>query len=234
MSDNSNILWYLEKFNLFHKLDMSCIAELGKKSSMAKYKKSDAIFIPEELQQNIFFLKKGKVKISTFNKNGEELIKTILKPGEMFGKLPYSPGSEDDDFAYALEECTVCFMPSEEFEELIKSDAGLSAEVMKFVGLRLQKLERRVERLSFKDAKARLIEMILDFNDDYGKKVGNEYFIEQNLSHREIASLVATSRQTVTKLLNELRTKDLIDFNRRKIIIRDIEGLKSELVYEAV
>jgi len=228
----SNILWYLEKFNLFNNLDMSSLNELGEKSCMVKYKKNKPIFIPEDLQKNIFFLKKGRVKISTFNNDGEELIKTILKPGEMFGKLPYSPGSDNDDYAYALEECTVCHMPAEDFEGLLQKDNQLNTEVMKFVGLRLQKLERRVEMLSFKDAKARLIEMILDFNRDYGKKVGSEYFIEQTLSHREIASLIATSRQTVTKLLNELRQKDLIDFNRRKMIIRDFDGLKSELVYD--
>ncbi len=228
----SNILWYLEKFNLFNNLDMSSLNELGKKSCMVKYKKNKPIFIPEDLQKNIFFLKKGRVKISTFNDDGEELIKTILKSGEMFGKLPYSPGSESGDFAYALEECTVCYMPAEDFEKLLSKDNQLSTEVIKFVGVRLQKLERRVEMLSFKDAKARLIEMILDFNRDYGKKVGSEYFIEQTLSHKEIASLIATSRQTVTKLLNELRKKELIDFNRKKIIIRDFDGLKSELVYD--
>ena len=217
MSDN--ILWYLEKFNLFEKLDMSCLTDIGKKSSMLKFKKNDAIFIPQALNKNVFFLKKGKVKISNFNKEGEEFIKTILKPGEMFGKLPYSPGSGDDDYAYSLGDVTVCFMPSEVFEKLIQTDAGLSAEVMKFVSTRLQKLEKRVERLSFKDSKSRLIEMILDFKDDFGKRVGDEYFIDQNLSHKEIAALIATSRQTVTKLLNELRSKGLIDFNRKKIII---------------
>ncbi|MCB0702605.1 MAG: Crp/Fnr family transcriptional regulator [Candidatus Kapaibacterium sp.] len=232
MSDN--ILWYLEKFNLFEKLDMSCLTDIGKKSSMLKFKKNDAIFIPQALNKNVFFLKKGKVKISNFNKEGEEFIKTILKPGEMFGKLPYSPGSGDDDYAYSLGDVTVCFMPSEEFEKLIQTDAGLSAEVMKFVSTRLQKLEKRVERLSFKDSKSRLIEMILDFKDDFGKRVGDEYFIDQNLSHKEIAALIATSRQTVTKLLNELRSKGLIDFNRKKIIIRNYKGLLAELVYEVV
>lgn len=232
MSDN--ILWYLEKFNLFEKLDMSCLTDIGKKSSMLKFKKNDAIFIPQEINKNVFFLKKGKVKISNFNKEGEEFIKTILKPGEMFGKLPYSPGSGDDDYAYSLGDVTVCYMPSEEFEKLIQTDAGLSAEVMKFVSTRLQKLEKRVERLSFKDSKSRLIEMILDFKDDFGKRVGDEYFIDQNLSHKEIAALIATSRQTVTKLLNELRSKGLIDFNRKKIIIRNYKGLLAELVYDVV
>lgn len=232
MSDN--ILLYLEKFNLFEKLDISNKSEQSKKSSTMKYMKSDTIFVPEEPHNNIYFLKKGRIKISSYNKDGEEFIKTILKPGDMFGKLIYSPGSESNDYAFALEECIVYSMPVDNFEKLIQTDAGLSAEVMKFVGLRLQKLERRVERLSFKDSKSRLIEMILDFKEDFGKRVGDEYFIQQNLSHKELAALIATSRQTVTKLLNELREKDLIDFNRKKLIIRNYKGLKAELAKEVM
>lgn len=228
----SNILWYLEKFDLFQKLDMSSISKLGKKTSMLKYKKNDLIFLPEDSKDKIFFLKKGRVKISIFNKQGEEFIKAIIKPGEMFGKLPYVPGSEPSDIAYAIQDTTLCFMTSEEFEELVENDSGLKTEVMKFIGYRLQKLERRVERLSFKDSKQRLIEMMLDFKEDYGKRVGDEFFIDQTLSHREIAALIATSRQTVTKLLNELREKEYIDFNRKKLIIRNLEGLKSELHYK--
>lgn len=225
----SNILWYLEKFDLFQKLDMSSISKLGKKSTMLKYKKNDPISIPEDPKDKIYFLKKGRVKISIFSKQGEEFIKAIIKPGEMFGKLPYAPGSEPTDIAYAIQDTTLCFMTSEEFEELVESDTGLKTEVMKFIAHRLQKLERRVERLSFKNSKQRLIEMMLDFKEDFGKTVGDEIFIDQTLSHREIASLIATSRQTVTKLLNELRGKELIDFNRKKLIIRNLEGLKSEL-----
>lgn len=230
----SNILWYLEKFDLFQKLDMSSISNLAKKSSMLKYKKNDLIFLPEDSKDKIFFLKKGRVKISIFNKQGEEFIKAIIKPGEMFGKLPYVPGSEPSDIAFAIQDTTLCLMTSEEFEELVENDSGLKTEVMKFIGYRLQKLERRVELLSFRDSKQRLIEMMLDFKEDFGKRVGDEFFIDQTLSHREIAALIATSRQTVTKLLNELREKEYIDFNRKKLIIRNLEGLQSELKHNSV
>lgn len=222
----TNILWYLEKFDFFQKVE--------KKSAMLKFKKNDSIFQLDDSRDKIYFLKKGRAKISVFSKQGEEFIKTIIKPGELFGNLSYVPGSEPLEVAYAIQDTTIYYMNSEEFEELVANDVGLKAEVMKYISSRLQNLELRVERLSLKDSKQRLIEMILDFKEDYGKRVGDEFFIDQTLSHREIAAFIATSRQTVTKLLNELRGKELIDFNRKKLIIRNIEGLKSELDYKNV
>lgn len=220
--------WYLENFSLFEKVSMAKLKQIESLTCMTRYKKNEPIYTPEQMENNIFFLKKGKVKISTYTNDGEEFIKTVLRPGEIFGRLPFSPGSETTDFAYSLGDCIVCYMPAAEFENMVKNDIELNAEVMKFVGYRLKKLERRVENLSFKDSKTRLIELLIDFAEDMGKKVGTEYFIEQNLSHREIASLTATSRQTTTKALNQLREKGLIDFNRKKIIIRDMDALEKE------
>lgn len=228
----SNILWYLEKLEIFQNLSKESLNQLGAITRMTKFNRSDAIFMPDTLSENTYILKQGKVKISSYNQEGNELIKTILKPGEMFGKFPYFNSESITDYAVAIEDCTICQIPSSAFEKLISTNSELSIEVMKFAGQRLHRLERRVEMLSFKNVKSRLIELLLDFNTEFGKKVGMEHFIEQSLSHREIASLIATSRQTVTKLLNELRERELIDFNRRRIIIRNLDALKSEALVQ--
>lgn len=230
----SNEILSLDKFAFFHKIDADSLGELNEKIKVNRYIKSEPIFQPEDIQQNVYFLKSGQIKISSFNDEKEELIKAILKPSDLFGKLSFLPGSEHSDYAIAMEDCTVCFMRSDDFEQLLQKDNSLNAELMKLVGKRIKRLERRLEGLSFYDAKTRLIEMILDLNEDSGNRIGEEYFIDQKLSHRELAALISTSRQTVTKLLNELREKKLIDFNRRKLIIRNYDGLKSETIYEAV
>jgi CRP-like cAMP-binding protein len=223
-----------ENFGALGLLDKLDLSGLSRRANLKKFGKGKPIFEPKEPQKSVFFLKKGTVKISAFNKVGEELIKAILKPGDMFGKMPFVPGSEINDCAFAVEDCVVCCMPVKEFERALKADRALNAEVIALIGRRVRKLERRLEGLSFRDARSRLIEAILDFNEDYGYKIGEEYFIDQNLSHRELAALIATSRQTVTKVLNELRGKKLIDFDRRKLIIRNFSGLKSEIMYELV
>jgi CRP/FNR family cyclic AMP-dependent transcriptional regulator len=88
------------------------------------------------------------------------------------------------------------------------------------------KLERKLELLVFKDARTRVVEFLKDAASWKGKKVGSETMIATPLTHKDIAALTGTSRQTVTTILNELKDKNLINFDRKKILIRDLAALK--------
>ena len=86
-------------------------------------------------------------------------------------------------------------------------------------------MERKIESLVFKDARSRIVEFLHDMAVEKGQKVGFEMMIKNHLTHKDIASLTGTSRQTVTTVMNELREQNLINFDRRRILIRDIEKL---------
>ncbi len=88
------------------------------------------------------------------------------------------------------------------------------------------KLERKIELLVFKDAHTRIVEFLKDAASWKGKKVGFETMIQTQLTHKDIAALTGTSRQTVTTVLNELKEKNLINFDRKKILIRDLDKLR--------
>ena len=87
-------------------------------------------------------------------------------------------------------------------------------------------VERKMESLIFKDARTRIIDLIVQMAEKHGSKVGDEVLLVHDLTHQDIANLTATSRQTVTVTLNDLRDKNLIYMERKKILIRDIEKLK--------
>ncbi|HPI79126.1 MAG TPA: Crp/Fnr family transcriptional regulator, partial [Cyclobacteriaceae bacterium] len=114
----------------------------------------------------------------------------------------------------------------EDLKNLMKEDKELSFKILKLVGLRLMKLERKLELLVFKDARTRIIEFLKDSASWKGKKVGFETMIPTKLTHKDIAALTGTSRQTVTTILNELKDQNLINFDRKKILIRDLDRLK--------
>jgi CRP-like cAMP-binding protein len=83
-----------------------------------------------------------------------------------------------------------------------------------------------METLIFKDAKSRIVDFIKRIADERGVPVGKETLIKTSLTHQDIAKLTATSRQTVTTTLNELKENNLIYFDRRRILIRDMAALK--------
>jgi CRP-like cAMP-binding protein len=94
------------------------------------------------------------------------------------------------------------------------------------LGKRMQYFNKRLEALVFKDARRRIIEAILDLNENHGDRVGLEYVVRRFITHQEIANLSATSRQTVTSVLNDLRNSGFIKFNRRRLLIQDLDALK--------
>ena len=108
---------------------------------------------------------------------------------------------------------------------MMEKNSMLGMKVTKMIGFRLQKIERRLESLIFKDARTRIIDFIVDLGNEKGKPIGKEILVKHNLTHQDIANLTATSRQTVTTILNELKDMDLLYLERNKVLIRNINKL---------
>jgi CRP-like cAMP-binding protein len=87
-------------------------------------------------------------------------------------------------------------------------------------------MERKVRDLVFKDARTRIVDFIREMAQENGKPVGDEILIRHVFTHQDIANLTASSRQVVTTVLNELREQNLINFERKRILVRDIQKLK--------
>ena len=169
----------------------------------------------------------GRVKIGSYLEDGKEVVKAILSRGEIFGELALTGEERRTDFAQAMDEnVSICPISIEDMQDLMKENQELALKIYKLIGLRIRKLERKIEALVFKDARTRIIDFLHEAAAWKGKKVGFETMIPTKLTHKDIASLTGTSRQTVTTILNELKEKNLINFDRRKILIRDLEKLK--------
>jgi CRP-like cAMP-binding protein len=120
----------------------------------------------------------------------------------------------------------VCLISITEVKALMLSEADMSIRIIKWMGLRIMRLERKIELLTFKDVRTRIIEFLKDAAAYKGKPVGSEVMIKTKLTHSDIAKLTGTSRQTVSEILNQMRSEDQIYFERGKILIRDVQSLK--------
>ncbi len=199
---------------------------MGDTHEFKKFKRDQIIYRPDEPSQHIYMIADGRVKIGHYLEDGKEVVKAILTKGEIFGELAIAGEESRADFAQAMDEnTTVCPMTIQELKDLMFEDKELSFRLLKLVGLRLIRMERKLELLVFKDARTRIIEFLKDSAAWKGKKVGFETMIPTKLTHKDIAALTGTSRQTVTTVLNELKEKNLINFDRKKILIRDLEKL---------
>ncbi|HHG83436.1 MAG TPA: Crp/Fnr family transcriptional regulator, partial [Bacteroidetes bacterium] len=132
-----------------------------------------------------------------------------------------------EDFAQAMDQgVVICAMSVDDMESLIARNSQMGMQVTKLIGFRLRKMERKLKALIFKDARTRIVDFIREMAEEMGRPAGTETLVRHSLTHQEIANLTASSRQTVTTVLNELRAKNVINFERKRILVRDLKALK--------
>ncbi len=227
MTAQESKLWNLERINLLKNLSESEMLELDKKTHLKSAEKNQYIYFPNEPSKVVFFLKKGRIKIGSYSDEGKEIIKTILYPGEVFGEMGVIGEETRKDFAIALDDETrMCTINVEEFKGMINKNPNLGLELTRNIGEKLRRIERRLESLIFKDARQRIVEFIKEMCQNYGKRIGDEILVKHDFTHQDIANLTATSRQTVTTVLNDLKDHDLLYMERKKFLIRDFDRLR--------
>ena len=224
-------LWHLENIDLTHLL---CPNKLGDAERMARhtqrtFAKGEQFFVPDDLSDRIFFITEGRVKISSMNDEGKEITKVILGKGEVFGELALVGEQRRRDWATALEKTVACVVSLEEMRALMRERSELNLFFMKIFGARQLEMERRLESLVFRDSRSRIVEFLLHLAQTKGQRIGYEWVVRDFITHQEIANLTATSRQTVTTTLNDLRFQKLISFDRNRLLVRDLEKLEGEV-----
>jgi len=226
MTTNTSALWYFESVNLYQLLCPHKVAVAKDNHLFLHFKKNDFIYFTNEEASTIYMISSGRVRIGYYLEDGKEVVKSVLTAGEIFGEMALVGMANRNDFAQAMDEKTViCSLKIDELKSLMYQDQELSFKLLKLIGLRITRLERKLELLVFKDVRTRIIEFLIDFAKTRGKKIGFEVMIPVKLTHKDIAGLTGTSRQTVTTVLNDLREKNIINFDRRKILIRDLDQL---------
>lgn len=216
----------LQLFPLFEGVAPQELEYLASRSEFTKFDKHKHVYQPGERSDCLLFLIKGVVKIGRYSSDGREIIKHVLHPISMFGELCLAGELKRQDFAIAIKRDTqILKIQMIQLQQVMRRDNQLSMRILNFIGTRLQNVEQRLESLIFKDARERIIEFLKESARNQGKRVGYETLIKHTLTQQDIANITGTSRQTVTSVMNDLRKSNLIYFNRRTILIRDLGKL---------
>ena len=227
MSSQDQELWYLKNIDVTGIFCSRKAAEMTDAEVMlhTEFKKGDYIYVPDDKADCIFLIFEGRVKVGTYSEQGKEILKTVLTKGEVFGEMAVVGQTTRRDFAMAMEKTTICILPVDQIQAMMRDRNGLTEYLMRIIGSRALTMERRLESLVFKDSRTRVIEFLRELAQERGQRVGYEVVVRNFLTHQEIANLTATSRQTVTTILKELRAENIITFNRRRMLVRDMDKL---------
>ncbi len=220
-----NKLWYLKHIRLFDGMSPAEMQEMEKMTRMEEVKKRQPLYLPGDPSTNVYFLKQGRVKISNADASGKEVTFELLEAGDVFGELEALDGVPRATAAEAMDDALICAIPREAFTHYLATHPMVTVELTKLIGLRLRKIQSRVEDLVFRDVPARLAHLLIELGKSAGAADAAGTRIKAKLTHQEMANLIGCSRETVSATLGQFRDQGLIQMDGRTMTIVNQEGL---------
>lgn len=220
-----NKYWYMRNHKLFEQLSSTEVENLCIISNMKNAKKNDIIFFSESEVKKIFILKVGLVKICREDNSGREIITEMLTEGDIFGHINKSVNPTE--YAKVMsDDVKLCFFEVENFKKVLQNNPTLSIKYADAVSEKLISFQQKYEDLIFKDVDTRIHDFFKKYASFHGKQNDHRIEMEMMLTHQDIADYTASSRQSVTTIINRLVEKGKIEYEgRKKVIIPDIRNL---------
>ncbi len=216
----SSQYWYLQNHSLFKHLNSSDLNEICYIAAYKTVRKGDIIFFSEENIGRVFTLKKGSLKIVRIDQEGNEIVKDILKVGDLFGSLDLIESNEDEYAIVLSDTATFCSFKAADFEKFIENKPDVAVKYTKWIGFWFKRLENRYSNIMFKDVKTRLMSFLKDIAKDHETDTDGYVSLPNYLTHQDIASLICSTRQTVTSLLNTLKAEGVLTYSRKEIKVK--------------
>ena len=226
---NSSIFLMLRQFDILKSLSEKELEEMTKSATLKRVEKNKNIYEPGDESLYVYLVQKGSIKLGINASCGKILIKDVVYENSLFGENIFLDDKTRKEFAKTMTDTSVIRIPTDVFKAMVVENGTFANDIMGVVLHRLQLLEERMQSFVFKKAKKRIMDFILKTGRLRGIKIGlEEILINHGMSHKEIAYLTDTSRQTVARVLGELKRENLIHFSARKpnkILIRNMMNL---------
>jgi len=190
-----------------------------------RYKKGQVLFHEGTRPLGVFCVSSGRVKVYRIGIDGKEQIIKISAAGDLLG---YKALISDQHYLLsgeALEDCVVCFIPKDDFLELLKPGSDFYMNLLKAVCEEHGTIASKITEMAQLSVRQRLAISLLMLNDTYGIEQEESGEIKINLSREDLANIVGTATESLIRLLNEFKKDGLIQTYGRKIEVKDQNGL---------
>jgi CRP/FNR family transcriptional regulator, cyclic AMP receptor protein len=184
-----------------------------------------SIYRQGESTKNVFCVLHGRVHISRVASDGATFITATMGAGDLFSPA-LSGDTVADDTAKAKGAVSIWQSPIGEFRALLLNHPAVAWDVASFLALRQRKTERRLESFALKRVEVRLAETFRELSGGFATRCEHGFGQHLRLTQQELADLIGASRPVVSTLLNKLRDKGVLGYNRDYICVRKIEDIE--------
>ena len=195
-------------------------------AKVLRFQHRGTIYRQGERIRTLFCVLHGQVTLARVSRDGAMLTTAALANGDFFGALP-DGAIETEDTAKAKGTVSVWRVPIEEFQRLMLGCPALSWDFAAILARRQRQLQRRLEGFAFRRIEARLAETFRELSGGFATRCEHGFGQHLRLTQQELADLVGASRPVVSTILNRLREKGVLGYNREYVCVRRIEDIES-------
>ena len=209
-------------FESFNPVELGRLLGILEEQELPKH---HMLFSPGTPCQAIYFIEKGRVRVTRLSPEGKTVILALLGPGDMIGEAAWELG-EHDSYAETLEESRIFQISREAFLNYIRENPEFGLRLLEVLGGRLKQAHARIEDLAFRQVPSRVARLLLTLAESHGRVTPSGIRVEFPLTHQEIADMVGSSRVTVTQILNKFRSSHWIEIESKRVTIHNMDALE--------
>lgn len=185
----------------------------------------DTIFTPGDPDDQLYFLLSGTVRLYKIYGDYKEATTALLRDGGVFGKLSLVEGRWQDVFAEAITDVRVAGVQKSTLTEIVKRRPEFAMKLFASFSERLRQSDEVIESLLHREVSTRLATLLLNLGERFGEGNGASAMLDVRLTHQDLANMIASTREAVSKVMSEFQRKGAIKVENRRIVIQNREAL---------
>ena len=210
--------------DLFADLAPDQRARVEEQISFASYPSGTIFYAPEEEGDRLYLLRGGRVRIYKLSPEGRALTLLILEPESIFGEMALNADSAHDSFAETMSDATIGVIRRDEMRRILNRHPVVALRFMTIISQRLRALERRLADIAFKSVPQRLATVLLNLAQHDSAAPDGPPLVTR-YTHQQLAEMIGSYRETVTKAIGEFREASLIRVEEDAIYLTNLPRL---------
>ncbi len=215
----------LRNISIFQTLSQDELAQAAQFARDKRIKSKTIVYHEGSERDAVYFLMDGLIKTYRTDQEGEEQIVSLIQSGDLFPHAGFLTLDPYQETAVTLADSHLVIMPSRAFRQLILDIPTLSIELIDYMGKKVRELELKLQQVSGQDVNRRIITFMVQLAERLGVRQGDHILISCHITHQELAGTLGTTRESVTRLLNQLKKQRIIEMSRSSIVIHDLRAL---------
>ena len=212
--------------SIFENCNKDVLEDLNQMKTCKFYKKGEVLFEEGKRPRGLFCVLEGKIKVYQQGIAGKEQIVHLIHDGDIMGHRALFGNDTYSCTGVAMEDSKVCFIPKTEFYDIVNVDGKLTFRIAQLLADELKEAEQNITHTAQQPIIIRLIKTLLALHAQYGfESDGMTLNIE--MKREDLANLVGTTRETVTRYLYKLQSQGIIQLKAKKIKIDDLKNLNN-------